>query len=179
MIWNPRSPVLHASLACVAYLLAWPGDGRAQQPSATSGMETVLRVDGLVEKSLNLSAEDLERMPRQTVEARDHDGRLVRFTGVTLTQILKAAGAPLGEKLRGPLLSRVLLVQAADGYRAVFALPELDPAFTDSVVLLADRRDGQSLAAGEGPLRLVVAHEKRQARWVRQVKVLTVKEALP
>ena len=49
-----------------------------------------------------------------------------------------------------------LLVEAADDYRVVFALPELDPAFTERVILLADRRDGQPLAAAEGPLRLVV-----------------------
>jgi hypothetical protein len=85
----------------------------------------------------------------------------------------------LGEKLRGSQLSKFLLVQAADGYRALFALPELDPAFTDAVVPLADRRDGQPLAPSEGPLRLVVANEKRQARWVRQVKVLSVLQASP
>jgi DMSO/TMAO reductase YedYZ molybdopterin-dependent catalytic subunit len=138
-----------------------------------------LRVDGLVDTPLGLSAQAVERMPRQTIEATDHDGRRVHFTGVALAEILKAAGAPLGDRLRGPQLSRFLLVQAADGYRAVFALPELDPAFTDSIVLLADRREGQPLPPGEGPLRLVVPHEKRQARWVRQVKVLSVLQANP
>ena len=62
-----------------------------------------------------------------------------------------------------------LLVEAADGYRVIFALPELDPAFTERVVLLADHRDGQPLSTAEGPLRLVVPDEKRHARWVRQV----------
>jgi hypothetical protein len=57
--------------------------------------------------------------------------------------------------------------------------PELDAAFKDAIVLLADRRDGQPLGSGEGPLRLLVAHEKRQARWVRQVKVLRVLQANP
>jgi hypothetical protein len=90
----------------------------------------VLRVEGLIERALSLSAEDLGRIPRQTVEAKDHDGKLARFEGVTLTEVLKAAGTPLGERLRGAQLSKCLLVEAADGYRAVFALPELDPAFT-------------------------------------------------
>ena len=70
-----------------------------------------------------------------------------------------------------------LLVEAADGYRVVFALPELDPAFTERVVLLADHRDGQPLTPAEGPLRLVVPDEKRQARWVRQVGSGTVHRA--
>jgi hypothetical protein len=70
-----------------------------------------------------------------------------------------------------------LLVEAADGYRVVFAFPELDPAFTERVVLLADQRDGQPLATAEGPLRLVVPDEKRQARGVRQVASCTVRRA--
>jgi hypothetical protein len=69
------------------------------------------------------------------------------------------------------------VASAADGYRAVFALPELDPAFTDGVVLVADKRDGRPLGGEEGPLRLVVAGEKRQARWVRQLTSLSVRTA--
>ena len=59
----------------------------------------------------------------------------------------------------------------------MFALAELASGFTDDVVLLADRRDGHPLGPDEGPLRLAVPHDKRQARWVRQVKSLTVKDA--
>jgi hypothetical protein len=83
----------------------------------------------------------------------------------------------LGEKLRGSNILLYLLVEAADSYRVVFALPELDPAFTERVVLLADHRDGQPLTTAEGPLRLVVPDEKRQARWVQQVGSCTVRRA--
>jgi DMSO/TMAO reductase YedYZ molybdopterin-dependent catalytic subunit len=159
--------------------LGSPGQNWAQEPVNSPDTGIALRVQGLVDKPLGLSAADLAGMPRQTVEARDHDGKLARFTGVTLTEVLKAAGAPLGEKLRGTQLSKFVLVEAADGYRVVFALPELEPAFTDEIVLVADRRDGQPLSAAEGPLRLVVPGEKRQARWVRQVKTLKVLLANP
>ena len=89
--------------------------------SATTGI--TLRVDGQVDKPLSLSAEDIGRMPRRTLEAKDHQGRLIRFEGVALTDVLKAAGAPLGDRLRGPHLAKFLVVEAADNYRAVFALP--------------------------------------------------------
>jgi hypothetical protein len=82
-----------------------------------------------------------------------------------------------GEGLRGKSLALFLIVDATDSYRAVFALPELDHAFTERVVLLADRRDGKALSAAEGPLRIVVPDEKRQARWVRQVTALNVRRA--
>jgi hypothetical protein len=93
---------------------------------------------------------------------------------VPLVELLKTAGVKFGQDLRGPALATYLVVEAADGYRAVFALPELDPAFTDRVILLADRRDGKPLDEREGPLRIVVPGEKRAARWVRQVVALKV-----
>jgi DMSO/TMAO reductase YedYZ molybdopterin-dependent catalytic subunit len=137
----------------------------------------LLKVEGEVEKPLALTAEALAKLPRRTVDAKDHEGRPARFEGVSLTDVLIEAGAPLGQKLRGPGLARYLVASAADGYRAVFALPELDPAFTDGVVLVADKRDGRPLGGEEGPLRLVVAGEKRQARWVRQLTSLSVRTA--
>jgi hypothetical protein len=45
--------------------------------------------------------------------------------------------------MKGKRLTNCLLVEAADGYRAVIALPELDPGFTDSQTLLAFLRDGK------------------------------------
>ena len=67
-----------------------------------------------------------------------------------------------------------VVVEAADGYRAAFALAELDPAFIDRVILLADHRDGKSLAAKDGPLQIIVPGEKKHARWVKQVIRLKV-----
>jgi hypothetical protein len=107
----------------------------------------------------------------------DHDGKESAFEGVALVDVLRLAGVPIGKDLRGDKLTTQVIAEAADGYRAVFALTELDPAFTDRVILLADRRDDQPLSAAEGPLRIVVPGEKRHARWVRQVIALTVRRA--
>ena len=43
-----------------------------------------------------------------------------------------------------------LLVEAADGYRVVIALPEIDPAFTDKQFVLAFLKDGKPLDDKEG-----------------------------
>ena len=61
------------------------------------------------------------------------------------------------------------MVNAADGYRVVFALAEFDTEFGNAGAVLADRRDGKALDAKEGPFRLVSAREKRAGRWVRQM----------
>lgn len=136
-----------------------------------------LSVSGEVETPQRLTAADLAKLPQRTVRAKGHDGKEAEFTGVPLVEILKQAGVKFGEELRGKNLALYLVVEATDGYRAVFALAELDPLFTDKVILLAAKREGKPLDDKEGPLRIVVPDEKRQGRWVRQVTGLVIKRA--
>ena len=70
-----------------------------------------------------------------------------------------------------------MTIEATDGYRVLFSLAELDPGFTDRVVILADRVSGQPLPASEGPYRLIVPGEKRPARWAGQVTRITLSRA--
>ena len=112
---------------------------------------------------------------RVSVRAKDEKGRESVWEGAALHEVLNAAGVKLGEAIRGAVLVNYLLVEAFDGYRVVFTLPEVDPAFTDLMVLLADRRDGKPLGEYEGRLRIIVPHEKRHARWVRRVVVMSIR----
>ena len=155
-------------------------------PGAASGQSeqtsppvpaVVLSVNGEVEHALELKAADLAKLPRHSERVKDHNGTEATFAGVPLVEILRLAGAKLGDQLRGKEMTTYVLVGATDGYHVVFALPELDPGFTDRVIFLADLRDGQPLSTSEGPLRIIVPNEKRQARWVRQVTTLTVLHA--
>lgn len=123
-----------------------------------------------------LSADEIGALPRVEVTISDH-GVKATFEGTPLSNLLALVNAPSGEHLRGGELTRYVLVEAADSYSAVFALAELDHAFTDRVVLLADRRDGKPLSASEGPFRLIVEGEKRQARCVRQVTRISLRNA--
>ena len=150
--------------------------GQTKQTAPPTG-DLLLKVNGEVASQLNLTADDWRKLPHRSVRAKGHDGKESDYEGVELGEILELAGVKFGEALRGKDLALFLVVEAADHYRAVFALPELDHAFTDRVLLLADRRDGKPLATNEGPLHLVVPDEKRQARWVRQVVTLTIRRA--
>jgi hypothetical protein len=96
---------------------------------------------------------------------------------VPAREILKLAGAPLGQELRGANLAVFVVAEAADGYRVVYALTEFDSEFRDATILIADKRDGKALAAAEGPLRMVVPGEKRQGRWTRQLVALKLSKA--
>src|SRR5262245_33083606 len=107
----------------------------------------------------------LAKLPRRMATAKDKDGSEHEWEGPQLGDVLTSAGVVLGNELRGPRLMLYLVVEAADDYRVVFALSEIDPTNTDAVILLADRCDGAVLDANAGPYRIVVPHEKRRARW--------------
>jgi hypothetical protein len=125
-------------------------------------------------KQVVLSRADLEVLPHIRVTAAEHSSGPVNFEGVTLKSVLEKAGVTFGESMKGKRLTNCLLVLAADGYQAVIALPELDPAFTDKQTMLAFLRDGKPLGEKEGPYRIVIPDEKRMARWVRQVTTLKI-----
>lgn len=157
----------------IALVLAVTVSGQTTKPfSNDAGFSLV--VGGEVERPLKLTLSDLRQMPRRSLRATPHNGKESSYDGVPVHEILKKAGVKFGEELKGKALATYLLVEATDAYQAVFALPELDPAFTDREVLLADRQDGEALAVQSGPLQIIVPHEKRHARWVRQVKSLMI-----
>jgi hypothetical protein len=69
-----------------------------------------------------------------TVNARDHDAA-AQFEGVPLSTLLSLGGILLGDTMRGPRMAEALLVEAADGYRVVFALAEVDPVFATREII--------------------------------------------
>jgi hypothetical protein len=89
--------------------------------------------------------------------------------------LLRHTGVPI-DTLRGPNLTRRLVVEAADGYRAVFTLAELAPGLGSRDVLLADVEDGHPLSSTVGPWRLVAPGDGAGARSVRQVIALRVRD---
>lgn len=131
-----------------------------------------IEVVGLDGKSVLVSLDMLER---RTVVTQDR-GLRAEFEGVALRDVLIKAGIPFGDALKGPALARVVIASAPDGYRVTYAIAELDPAFTDQVVLLADRRNGKPLLPDTGPWQIIVPNDKRPARWIRQVNKIEVRE---
>jgi hypothetical protein len=132
-----------------------------------------LIIGGDIPRPVTLAKQDLAKMPRASASWSEH-GPAVSYEGVLLYEVLKAAGAPLDQQLSGKALASYVLAEAKDGYQVVFTLPELDPAFTDGKILLADTANGQPLDATHGPFRVVVAHDKKGARSIRMLEKLTV-----
>lgn len=159
-VWRPVLLLLLSSTAAIAQTAPGPGQ---------------LKIGGAVTTPLTLTVADLKGMPRTTIRAvNSHEKKTESYEGVLLEGLLRKAGAPHGEQLRGPFMTSYVVAEAEDGYRVVFALAELDSGFFDSQVLVADTMDGAPIGPKLGPFRLVAPHEKRPARWVRMLKSITV-----
>lgn len=135
---------------------------------------TTLRIEGLVATPRTLTAAEVAALPHREQATTDKEGKPHVYRGVDLADVLALAGAPAGTGIHGAVLAQAVLATGADGYQAVFALPEIDPAFAPQIILLADQLDGQPLPAKNGPYQLIVPLEKRPARWVRQLTGLRV-----
>ena len=134
-------------------------------------------------KQTVLARSDIESLPHVKVAthasenhaSENHESENnATFEGVALKAVLEKGGVEFGHSMRGKRLASCLLVEAADGYSAVIALPEIDPDFTDKQIVLAFLQDGKPLDAKAGPYRIVIPDEKRMARWVRQVTTLKI-----
>ena len=145
-----------------------PGPAAAPLPANA----TVLVVDGAVPRPLRLDAGGLAALPRAQVTATIH-GAFLNCSGAWLADVLAAAGAPSGEAVRGPVLATAIVAQAADGYRVVFSLGEVERSLGRARILVADRCNGAPLA-DDGPLRLIVAGDLRGARSVKALTRLSV-----
>lgn len=158
---------LRKSLAAACILLFFVVSATCQQIS-------VQLEDG---KSVALSRADIEALPHLKFTAAGKSDRPELYEGVTVKSVLEKAGVTFGESLKGKRLASYLLVEASDGYKVVFALPEFDPAFTDKQIVLVFLRNNKPLDDKEGPYRIVIPDEKRMARWVREVTTLKINNA--
>jgi DMSO/TMAO reductase YedYZ molybdopterin-dependent catalytic subunit len=152
---------IRLTLAILAASLLWAQDAE------------VVQIAGDIKAPLTLSAADLAKMPRATVRTTSNGMETV-YEGVWLHEVLKKAGVPEGTELRGKALTTYVLAEAQDGYQVVFSLGELDPAFIDNQILLADTANGKPLFGAQGRFRLVVPKDKPGARSIRMLTRIQV-----
>lgn len=117
-----------------------------------------------------------ERFTRRDVTV-EHEGEKETYRGVPLEAILAQSGVVLGKEARGKLVARYVLVTAADGYRVVLSLAEVDSLYGERNVILAESLDGQPLKGNARPLQLVVPADTPHRRWARQVMKIEVRNA--
>ena len=174
------SPLHRVACLVLALLpLSLPARGQQSAPSRAATGPVEFKIGGAVTTPLIVTAADLKALPRKTIRVVNthNNNKTEVYEGVPLAELLAKAGLPQGEQIRGPLMAEYVLVEAADGYRVIFSLAELDSSFLDSDVLVADTMDGSPISGNEGPYKLVAPHDKRPGQWVRMVKSITVMKA--
>ena len=161
---------------CGLHWLLLSGSLHAESDALAQSKDVALLVvGGSLARPLNLTGADLKKLPRQTARSTDKNGQEIVFQGVLIRDVLKEAGIKFGDKQsRGDLLLSYLVIEAADGYKVLFALSDFEADLTDKLLLLADTADDKPIDVKDGPLRLIIPDEKKHARWVRQVVSLKV-----
>jgi hypothetical protein len=140
----------------------------AQPPNAI-----VVSVDG---KTVTLTVDDLKKLPVHSVDAVDVREE-IKYEGASVADVLAKAGLLFGQNMRGDRLQDYLVVESADRYRVVYALPEIDPQFTDATTVIAYQRNGKPMSDLDGAFRFVHSTDKRHARWVRKIVSIKVQTA--
>lgn len=157
----------------VGQAAAEPYDPYAVEPPAPSPSDGVITLIDEAGKKRLIDADDLAALARRKVEVRDKEA-VKHYEGVALVDVLKHFGVGFGDALRGKRAAVVALCDARDDYRIPISLLEIDPETGDETAIIADRCDGQALAASEGPFRLVMPGDKRQIRSIRMLKKIQI-----
>ena len=98
------------------------------------------------------------------------------YTGTTLWNLLSDAGGVTTTTAKNDILSKYVIATGADGYKAVFSLGEIDPAFGNQAVLVAyaDTAGQLGPSGAEGLARMVVPGDFAGGRYVSDLVSLQV-----
>jgi DMSO/TMAO reductase YedYZ molybdopterin-dependent catalytic subunit len=138
-------------------------------------------VGGAVLQALSLGVDDLRRFaPDQIVElrlpARDAASQASVLKGVRLRALIERAKVAMAD--HNTVKKLAIIATATDGYKVVFSWSELFNAELGDAVLVVFERDGQPLAAAEGPLALISGKDirtgPRHVKWLQSVEVRQV-----
>ena len=133
---------------------------------------TLLAVQGRLAKPLSLSSADFRALPRNSIEIAQSSGGPRRYEGVLLLDILRRAGARLGGQDNEEARTYIEAI-SGKGQHVVFSMAELDPAFAESNVLVADTVDGSPVS--NAGLLLITATDKIPMRSVDHLIIINVR----
>jgi hypothetical protein len=125
-----------------------------------------------------IHAAEWARLPTDTMRVSFHQSDSVLYQGVQLADLLHLVGVPT-DSLRGRNLALRVVIEAADRFRVVLSLADLDPTLGGRRVLIADRMNGLALPVNEAPFRLLIEGDQRASRWERQVASVRVRAEEP
>jgi hypothetical protein len=103
------------------------------------------------------------------------------YTGVSIWNLVQDSGVLTDSSIKNDILNFVVVATGSDGYRAVFSMGEIDPAFGNQQDIVAYADTGNQLgtnSAGmnnpDGALRIIVPGDAAGGRYVSNLTSLEV-----
>lgn len=121
-----------------------------------------------------LTPADLAAMPQRTLVVHNgHSNVDETYTGPSLTDILAKYGYTLDNGGAKKIYHSYVRAEGTDHYYVLYSASELEDKIHTGDSIIALTVDGKPLAE-DGKFKLVVAGEKRPARWVTNLNSLTI-----
>ena len=139
------------------------------QTGAGGGVSTRFVVSGQVDKPMGFDLEALKGLPSTTQTVGGN-----AYTGVSLWTLLDSVvGISTNPDVKNDILGMYVVATGSDGYKSVFSMGELHPAFGNQPDFIAYELNGDALT-GNGFARLVVPNDVKAGRHVSNLVSLEV-----
>jgi DMSO/TMAO reductase YedYZ molybdopterin-dependent catalytic subunit len=132
------------------------------------GTSTQFQLSGAVTNPATFNLASLQALPAVTRTVGTST-----YTGVSLWDLLNAAGIQVNSGVKNDLLGFYLIATGTDGYRVILSLAELSPDFGNQPDIVAYAQDGAPLTT-TGFARLVIPNDGKAGRYVSNLIALEV-----
>jgi hypothetical protein len=138
------------------------------------GASTQFSVTGAVTSNLSFDLARLQGLPAITEVVNG-----MTYVGASLWDLLTTTvGVPQDASVKNDILGKYVVATGSDGYKALFSMGEIDPAFGDLPDIVAYSANGQLLDT-DGFARIVVPDDVKAGRFVSNLVNLQVFSASP
>jgi hypothetical protein len=163
--------VVAASVRLHAQAMPMGEHGPMAHAPAKPSTSLTVTVDG---KATTFALADLKAMPQATLTVKNgHSGAEETYSGVSVGDLLAKCGFSFENSTAKRVYRSYIRAEGTDGYWVIYSASELMPVLRETGPLIALSVDGKPLTE-DGAFKIVIAGERRPARWVRNLKSLTV-----
>jgi DMSO/TMAO reductase YedYZ molybdopterin-dependent catalytic subunit len=135
------------------------------------GLSTQFQLSGAINKPATFNLAALQALPAVTKTVGT-----AMYTGVSLWDLINAAGIQTNAGVKNDLLGFYVIATGTDGYRVILSLAELSPDFGNQPDIVAYAQNGATLP-GTGFARLVIPNDGKAGRYVSNLIALEVVSA--
>ena len=129
-------------------------------------------VNGAQTKTLTVA--DLAKLPQVTVHVHNaHRNADENYTGPLVSDVLALAGLTPTHENEAVILHTYVVATATDHYSVVYSAAEMEPAFSNSKVIVAISKAGAPNSEG-GDIQLINTDGAKPVRWIHGLTTLTV-----